>query len=60
MIGDIAEPAERGGFFGLWGIGPMVSIISDCHDVMFKQRCQIGPCLGPVLGGVLADKLGWR
>jgi hypothetical protein len=27
VIGDIAEPSERGGFFGLYGLGPMVSFI---------------------------------
>jgi MFS family permease len=25
IVGDIAAPAERGGFFGLFGIGPLVS-----------------------------------
>lgn len=40
VIGDIAEPAERGGFFGLWGIGPM---IGPC----------LGPVLGGVLADKL-------
>jgi len=43
IIGDIATPAERGGFFGLFGLGALV-----------------GPCVGPVIGGVLAQGLGWR
>ncbi|KAN0111587.1 MFS general substrate transporter [Russula decolorans] len=43
IIGDIATPAERGGLFGLFGLGGLV-----------------GPCIGPVLGGVLAQGLGWR
>jgi hypothetical protein len=25
IIGDIAAPAERGGFFGLFGLGALVS-----------------------------------
>ncbi|KZP25436.1 MFS general substrate transporter [Athelia psychrophila] len=41
VIGDIAEPFERGGFFGLFSLGPMVAI-------------------GPIIGGLLADNLGWR
>ncbi|KAJ7195657.1 MFS general substrate transporter [Mycena pura] len=36
VIGDISEPAERGGFFGLYNIGPMVGPA-------------IGPVLGGVL-----------
>ena len=80
MIGDIAEPAERGGFFGLYSLGPMVSSIShshsrndattenarlghvlvssipQCHDMILLQKLRIGP----VVGGILADKLGWR
>ncbi|KAH9858031.1 MFS general substrate transporter [Lenzites betulinus] len=36
VIADIAAPAERGGYFGVWGIGPMVG------------PC-IGPVLGGVL-----------
>jgi len=43
IIADIATPAERGGFFGLFGVGPLA-----------------GPCLGPVIGGALAQGLGWR
>ncbi|KAF5312980.1 hypothetical protein D9619_002950 [Psilocybe cf. subviscida] len=41
VVGDISTRAERGGFFGIFTIGPMAPI-------------------GPVLGGVLSDKLGWR
>jgi len=43
IIADIATPAERGGFFGLYGMGQL-----------------LGPCLGPVIGGALAQSLGWR
>lgn len=28
VVADIAEPAERGSFFGLFNIGPMVRISS--------------------------------
>ena len=60
VIGDIAGPSERGGFFGLYGLGPMVSFIWHRYDLKFRRRFQVGPCVGPVIGGVLADKLGWR
>ncbi|KIY69160.1 MFS general substrate transporter [Cylindrobasidium torrendii FP15055 ss-10] len=43
VIGDIATPAERGGFFGLYSVGT-----------------NLGPAVGPILGGVLSDHLGWR
>lgn len=32
MIGDVADPSERGGFFGMYSIGPMVGSNSICHD----------------------------
>ena len=43
VIGDIAEPKERGGYFGFFNLGP-----------------QLAPCIGPVVGGALAEGLGWR
>ncbi|KAG1831189.1 major facilitator superfamily domain-containing protein [Suillus subalutaceus] len=43
IIADIATLAERGGFFGIFTMGP-----------------QVGPAIGTVVGGALADKLGWR
>ena len=30
VIGDISTPKERGGFFGMFNLGPMVSWISRC------------------------------
>ena len=30
IIGDIATPAERGGFFGLFGLGALVSACDLC------------------------------
>ena len=30
IIGDIATPAERGGFFGLFGLGALVSACGLC------------------------------
>ncbi|PFH54880.1 hypothetical protein AMATHDRAFT_134375 [Amanita thiersii Skay4041] len=44
VIGDISTREERGGYYGLFIMGPMV----------------IGPAIAPVIGGVLADHLGWR
>jgi multidrug resistance protein len=43
VIGDISTPKERGGYFGMFNLGPMLA-----------------PCLGPSLGGVLSQELGWR
>lgn len=43
VIGDIATGEERGGFFGMFNLGPMLA-----------------PCLGPAIGGVLSENLGWR
>ncbi|KAF8445568.1 major facilitator superfamily domain-containing protein [Boletus edulis BED1] len=43
VIGDIATRAERGGFYGLFSLGPLS-----------------GPTFGPVIGGALAQTVGWR
>lgn len=39
----IASSQERGGYLGIYGVGPLT-----------------GPSLGPVIGGALAQSLGWR
>ena len=43
VIADIATPNERGGYLGIFGVGPLT-----------------GPSLGPIIGGALAQTLGWR
>jgi MFS family permease len=43
VIADIATSQERGGYLGIFGVGPLC-----------------GPSLGPVIGGALAQSLGWR
>jgi multidrug resistance protein len=43
VIADIAAPRERGGYLGIFGVGPLA-----------------GPSLGPIIGGALAQSLGWR
>ncbi|KAF2818556.1 MFS general substrate transporter [Ophiobolus disseminans] len=43
VIGDISTTSERGGYFGMFNLGPMLA-----------------PCIGPALGGVLSQELGWR
>jgi multidrug resistance protein len=43
VIADIAPPAERGSYVGL-----------------FLGLANAAPSLGPVLGGLLAQKLSWR
>lgn len=58
IISDIATPAERGGFFGMFTAGPQVSPrLYPLIRILFSK---VGPALGPVIGGALADKLGWR
>ncbi|KAI9288906.1 major facilitator superfamily domain-containing protein [Umbelopsis sp. AD052] len=42
-IGDIANPTERGTFFGIYTSGFQLAFV-----------------FGPVLGGILANSLGWR
>ncbi|KAJ2956569.1 hypothetical protein NQZ79_g7598 [Umbelopsis isabellina] len=42
-ISDIANPTERGFFFGIYTSGPQVSF-----------------AFGPVIGGIVAQNLGWR
>jgi hypothetical protein len=32
IVGDIATPAERGGFFGLYGLGALVSVCGLCFE----------------------------
>ena len=32
IIADVATPAERGGFFGAFGLGPMVCTLSTCFE----------------------------
>jgi hypothetical protein len=32
IIADIATPAERGGFFGVFGVGPIVCAPSPCLE----------------------------
>jgi len=59
VIGDIAVPEERGGFFGLYGMGPLACTVTPLN-MRFLNMLQIGPAIGPVIGGGLADKLGWR
>lgn len=78
VIGDISESFERGGFVGLYSLGPMVCImliyglnmVSFYHrwdrksahtlGVAFSWLTLYDSVLGPVLGGLLADNLGWR
>ncbi|KAJ9139138.1 Major facilitator superfamily transporter multidrug resistance [Pleurostoma richardsiae] len=43
VIGDISTPEERGGYFGMFNLGPMIA-----------------PCIGPAVGGAIAENLGWR
>jgi hypothetical protein len=40
IIADIATPAERGGFFGVFGVGPIVCARSTCleQSVDFDHR----------------------
>ncbi|KAL1878119.1 hypothetical protein VTK73DRAFT_7999 [Phialemonium thermophilum] len=43
IISDIATPAERGSYVGIFNLGPNVA-----------------PPIGPILGGAIAARLGWK
>ena len=47
IIGDIATPAERGGFFGLFGLGALVS--GSCGLCSEKPKMRLSVRLVPVL-----------
>ena len=44
IIADIATPAERGGFFGLFGVGPLVCSCSTCFE-WSRIPCVLGRSL---------------
>ncbi|KAJ3481727.1 hypothetical protein NLI96_g7463 [Meripilus lineatus] len=60
VIADIATRAERGGFFGVYTLGPMVkSFLEPSPNLSLTLvRSQLGPCIGPIIGGALAQNLG--
>ena len=64
VIGDISNREERAGFFGLFMLGPMVNWKQKKNWSYLMQSLsiqkQIGPSIGPILGGALSDSLGWR
>ncbi len=39
VIGDIATRAERGGFFGLYAVGPMVRVHSTLYQISHRRSC---------------------
>lgn len=60
VVADIATAAERGVYMG-WAIsGPMVPVTHATYEAQILKHMQIAPAVGPVLGGVLAQFLGWR
>ena len=59
VIGDISTRAERGGFVGLFFLGPLVGK-RKCENPQKINHVKLGPAVGPVIGGVLTQALGWR
>jgi hypothetical protein len=53
IIGDIATPAERGGFFGLFGLGALVS--AQCGFCFEKPQTGLSVRLVRVLGPLLGE-----
>lgn len=47
VIADIAERSERGGFFGLYSLGPMVRQSSCYGTSMYLSILRLGPAWGP-------------
>lgn len=75
VVADIATSAERGALLGPAMIGELdslpsvlVSIVAICNVELWLDACiltyfiaaNFGPIIGPIIGGPLAGKVGWR
>lgn len=73
VIGDLFRPEQRGFAMGIWTFGPLIGEEFRCC-IRFHQTCSnatvslkrpltsvaIGPILGPLIGGFIAESIGWR
>ncbi|KAI9781779.1 MAG: hypothetical protein M1839_005772 [Geoglossum umbratile] len=60
VVADVAPPAERGSRVGiLMGLWVCCSFVLG-YGLTIASSTNAAPSLGPVLGGALAQRLGWR
>lgn len=59
IIADITVKEERGGFIGILLLLCVFSSLS-CLLVLTLSSTDIAPSLGPVIGGIITQTLGWR
>ena len=63
VVADTVPIEDRGRYVGVSQMGFLVR-----HDQLLScivlnrsiPPLKVGPCVAPVVGGVLVDKLGWR
>lgn len=73
VIGDLFRPEQRGFAMGIWTFGPLIGeVIPSLHPPPLDMlECNhqskemltsvaIGPILGPLIGGFIAESIGWR
>lgn len=63
VVADIIPRAERGGYMGITNLGFTVRFSYSFFSLPSSKEFSIfklGPCVGPVFGGLLAQELGWR
>lgn len=72
VIGDLFRPEQRGFAMGIWTFGPLIGedlsivIITPAGHVRMRWNSirlltgATGPILGPLIGGFIAETIGWR
>jgi len=59
VIGDITTSAERGSLVGIFGGGKSTEPLFDIQSLRIQVR-MLGQGIGPVIGGILSEYLGFR